>query len=172
MRKVRLFIASSLDGYIARLDGSVDWLFHDSDYGFGRFSSSIDTMIMGRKTYEKALELGDDSFKKKDWVVFARKAPEYTEGRIFFSSDPVGTVRRLRKKKGGGIWLVGGSEIIQVLLQAGLIDEMIIFIHPILLGGGIPLFRRTGKEIRLGMPEVRRYRSGLVRLGYRIRDGG
>ncbi len=163
MRKLTLFIACSLDGYIAREDGSVDWLFTDADYGYRKFFSSIGTMLMGRKTYEKALSLGDRSYGEKKWVVLSRKGGSGPHG-VVFAHDPLATARRLRRGRGKGIWLVGGSEIAAQLLAAGLIDEMVISVHPIILGGGIPLFRKGVRETRMRLVRSKAFRSGLVQM--------
>ena len=167
MRKVKLFIACSLDGYIARQDGSVDWLFTDQDYGYRRFLSSVDTVLMGRKTYEKAIELGD-TFKGKEAFVFTKKRMASPLANVRFVRSPIPFARRLRKRKGRGIFLVGGGQIVREFLGAGLIDEMMVFVHPVILGGGIPLFRQ-GKETVLEAVEARMFDSGLVMLRYRRR---
>ncbi len=170
MRKLTLFIACSLDGYIAREDGGVDWLFTDADYGYRRFFRSIDTMLMGRKTYEKALELGDRSYGEKRWIVFSRRKMRGPEA-VSFERDPVAAARRLKRGKGKGIWLVGGSQLLSALLEAGLVDEMMIFVHPIILGKGIPLFR-TLSERKLKLSGSKRFRSGLVLLHYEAAKHG
>jgi dihydrofolate reductase len=169
MRRMTLFIACSLDGFIAREDGGVDWLFTDSDYGYKRFFRSIDTMLMGRRTYEKALELGDRSYLEKRWYVFSRKAMG-REG-VVFSDQPLAVARRLRRGSGKGIWLVGGAEIASLFLDAGVIDEIRLFVHPIRLGRGIPLFR-PGKEKALRLMGAKKFRSGLVELHYRAGKDG
>ncbi len=163
MRKITLFIACSLDGYIAREDGGVDWLFTDADYGYRRFFSSIGTMLMGRKTFEKALSLGDRSYREKEWIVFSRKGRSGPRG-VVFADDPAATARRLRRGKGKGIWLVGGSEMVAELLAAGLIDRMVISVHPMILGGGIPLFRKGIPETRMRLVRSKAFRSGLVQM--------
>ena len=167
MRKIILFIACSLDGYIARENGSVDWLFTDADYGYSKFYKSIDTMIMGRKTYEKALELGDHSYNAKKWYVFTRAPESKKDANVEFITDIVPFVRKLKEAEGKNIWLVGGSEIISLLLAANLLDELIISIHPIILGKGIPLFRKMEKQTKLKMLRTVSYKSGLVKIHYK-----
>ncbi len=164
MRKIRLFIACSLDGYIAREDGGVDWLFTDQDYGYKRFYGSVGTVLMGRKTYEKAIQLGDD-FKGKEAFVFTKKKMESPLANVRFVRSPVPFARKLKRGAGRDIFLVGGGEIIRELLDAGLIDEMMVFVHPIILGGGVPLFRR-GKEKALEARGAKMFGSGLVMLRY------
>jgi len=163
MRKVRLFIASSLDGYIAREDGSVDWLFSDADYGYSEFYGSIDTVVMGRKTYEKSLEFEEHPFRGKKVYVFSRSVKE--KG-VEFVSDVVGFMKKLVRSKGKDIWLVGGSEIVSIFLNEGLIDEIILSIHPVILGRGIPLFKNVQKEVWLKMQKSVSFDSGLVQIHY------
>ncbi len=166
MGKIKLFIATSLDGYIARKDGSVDWLFTDADYGFKRFFASIGSMLMGRKTYEKALELGDSPDKGKRWYVFTRR-PGLKRDKVEFISDMVPFARGLHIKRGRDVWLVGGADVFDTLLEAGLVDEMMIYVHPIILGDGIPLFRKTD-TVKLKLLGSTRYKSGLLRMHYKV----
>ena len=166
MRKIKLFIACSLDGFIAREDGSIDWLFN-GDYGYAKFYKSIDTVLMGRKTYELSLIL-NDTHKGKKVIVFTKQKSVHKLPNAEFISDAVGFTKKLKKSKGKGIWLVGGGEIVSILLNSKLIDEMIIFVHPIILGKGIPLFRNMEKEIKLKLIEQFAYKDGLVRLYYEV----
>ena len=163
MRKATLFIASSLDGYIAREDGSVDWLFSDADYGYSEFYGSIDTVVMGRKTYEKSLEFEERPFRGKKVYVFSRSVKE--KG-VEFVSDVVGFMKKLVRSKGKDIWLVGGSEIVSIFLNEGLIDEIILSIHPVILGRGVPLFKNVQKEVWLKMQKSVSFDSGLVQIHY------
>src|SRR5215203_3110695 len=128
MRKVKLFIASSLDCYIAREDGGIDWLFTDADYGYTKFYDSIDTNIQG-------------------------------------------FVTSLTQSIGKDIWLLGGGEIVSVLLNAGLVDEIILSIHPIILGRGIPLLRNIQKEVNLKLENSLSFESGLTQLCYKVLKG-
>ena len=165
MRKVRLFIASSLDGYIAREDGSVDWLFSDADYGYSECYGSIDAVVMGRKTYEKSLEFEEYPFRGKKAYVFSRSAKK--KG-VEFVSDVVGFMKKLVRSKGKDIWLVGGSEIVSTFLNEGLIDEIILSVHPVILGRGIPLFKNVWKEVWLKLQKSLSFDSGLVQIHYTL----
>lgn len=167
MRKVKLFIACSLDGYIAREDGGLDWLFTDQDYGYRRFIASVDTVLMGRKTYEKAVELGD-TFKGKKAFVFTRREMESRLPNVAFVRSPVPFTKKLKRRRGRDIFLVGGGETVREFLDAGLIDEMSVFVHPIILGRGVPLFR-PGKEAALEAVAAKKFGSGLILLKYRRR---
>ncbi len=166
MRKITLFIASSLDNYIAREDGEIDWLFSDQDYGYKKFYDSVDTVLLGRKTYETAIKLGE-KFSGKTVYVFSKKDLEKTNN-VEFVKDPLKLVKKLINNSGKGIFLEGGSDIISVFLNECLIDEIILSIHPILLGKGIPLFKNVKKELTLNLLESTNFESGLVQLHYMV----
>ena len=170
-----MFIASSLDGFIAREDGSIDWLFTDDDYGYQEFYESVDAVIMGRKTFEKGLELGGgiNPTKDKKNYVFSRNQQslggmEKDDEVEFVGKDVRKFVEKLVDSSGKDIWLVGGSEIISILLKADLLHDIIMSIHPKILGKGIPLFKNTEKEMNLKMINCKAFDSGLVQLYYTI----
>lgn len=168
MRNICLFIASSLDGYIARTSGAIDWLFTDQDYGYSEFFAQIDTVIMGRKTYEQVLSFGEYPYVGKKSFVFSKtlqgKSHRYVE---FVGSNLIDFINTLRQSEGQDIWLVGGSEIVHFFMQNGFIDELILSIHPIVLGSGIPLFARDPNiETLLELKNVRTFDSGLVQVIY------
>jgi dihydrofolate reductase len=160
MRKVKLFIASSLDGYIAREDGGIDWLFSDADYGYRQFYDSVDTVIMGRKTHELEQKLGVRHEGKKSYVFSRRKSGGE------FVHDAAEFTRQLVQENGKDIWLEGGGEVVSALMDEGLVDEIILSIHPIILGTGIPLFKSKMKEAKLELINSTAYESGLVQLHY------
>ncbi|MDB5033911.1 MAG: dihydrofolate reductase [Chlorobi bacterium] len=165
MRHLKLFIACSLDGFIARPNGDVDWLFTDADYGYTEFMSGIDTTIMGNATYRTALKFEDIPFRDKRNIIFTRQPDrESTRFAEYVSGDIIDYTRRLKEEPGAGIWLVGGADIIRQLYRARLIDDYIIAFHPIILGEGIPLFSGPGIQENLRLEELRRYDSGLVQM--------
>lgn len=169
MRDVVLFIASSLDGFIARKDGRVDWLFHDEDYGYSDFYDSIDTTLMGKKTYREILGFGEFPYPEKTNYVFVRKdnLPKHPQVE-FAHGDIPSFVRNLKKQEGKDIWLVGGGQINTILLTSGYIDRMIVSVHPVILGQGVPLFgAATPAERWFSLEEVKSYSSGLVQLTYK-----
>lgn len=167
-RKVSLFISTSLDGYIAREDGSIDWLFNDQDYGYEAFYEEVDTVIMGRHTWNKLKEIGDYPFNDKQGVVFSSTLAGQTDPNVTFVTEPVvDWLQREKQTDRGTIWLMGGAKLVDECLQAGRVDEIILSIHPILLGNGIPLFRGKQPETRLELVSQRAYHTGLVRLVYR-----
>lgn len=173
--EVKLYIACSLDGYIARENGSIDWLTEydnnsETDYGYSEFYASIGTVLMGRKTYEQVLGFGDWPYAEKKTYVFTRqKEPLRREKNVEFISGDIGEfVRHLKENAEKDIWLVGGSQLIKAFFEEDLVEDMIVFIVPIILGSGIPLFDRIGKEIKLKIGRVEKYKSGLVRIEYEI----
>lgn len=172
VRKVILNSALSLDSFIARPDGNVDWL-HDpayetpgEDYGLGDFYKSVDTTLMGNSTY-KAI-LGFDvpfPYPDKTNYVFTR-SPDHpdTEHVRFVSGDVVGFVNRLKEDEGRDIWLVGGGRLNATLLESGLIDGLHLTIVPVILGQGIPLFAGRNAERKFRLISSHAFDSGLVQL--------
>ncbi|HEY6886013.1 MAG TPA: dihydrofolate reductase family protein [Nitrososphaeraceae archaeon] len=171
MRKIKLFIASSLDGYIAREDGSIDWLFTDGDYGFSQFYESIDTIIMGRKTYEQILKSGEYPHKDKKSYVLSQNPKVKRKGQHveFIYADVMDFIRKnLIQSQDKDIWLVGGSDIISIFLNANLVDEIILSIHPIVIAKGIPLFKNVQKQVNMKLLESIPYENGLMQLHYEL----
>ena len=172
MRDVTYFVACSLDGFIARLDESFDWLFTDDDYGYAEFYRSVDCVVMGRKTFDAALHFVEYPYPGKRAYVFSRRAAESPIAEAeFVAEDPARFVKKLKLQPGGRIWVVGGGAIAAALLQAGLIDEMVLSVHPITLGQGVPVFERHGIETRWSVHSTRVFQNGLVQVTYRKRVG-
>jgi dihydrofolate reductase len=170
MRKVVLFIATSLDGYIARLSGAVDWLFTDEDYGYKDFFARVNVVVMGRKTYEQVLSFGAYPYRSKISYVFTRTPNRFTDSEVSFVSDDIQSViKQLQTSGDGDIWLIGGAELVHSFLEQDLVDEFVISVHPILLGEGIPLFHQPSPMRTLQFKSVQSFKSGLVQLRY-IRD--
>lgn len=165
-----IYIASSLDGFIARPHGEIDWLSiverPGEDYGFKSFFDSVDTMIMGRKTYETALGFGTWHYEGKRVVVLTRATRVSRHGEEFSSGDLADLVERLGEEGARRIYIDGGAVIAQ-FLAAKLIDDLTVSIIPILLGEGIPLAPQIGQDVRLRLVEHRAFESGLVQLVYR-----
>lgn len=176
MPRIKLYIATSLDGFIARENGSIDWLTKyennpETDYGYSEFYASIGKVLMGRKTYEQAFEFGEWPYREKKSYVFTRqKAPMRRENNVEFISEDIGEfVRQLKRNTEEDIWLVGGSQIIKVFFEENLVQDLIVFVVPIILGSGIPLFDHIGKEIGFRTRRVERYENGLVKLEYEVK---
>ncbi|HEU4364461.1 MAG TPA: dihydrofolate reductase family protein [Candidatus Krumholzibacteria bacterium] len=175
MRDVTYFVAASLDGFIARLDESINWLFMDDDYGFDEFYRSVDAVVMGRRTFEVSLNVIEYPYAGKRAYVFSRTLTQspHPDAEVV-SEDPARFVKKLKSSPGGRIWVVGGGGIASALLQAGLVDELIVTIHPITLGQGVPLFERHGTEQRWTLYSSRAYHNGLLQATWRRtpRDAG
>ena len=176
MPRIKLYIATSLDGFIARENGSIDWLTKyennpETDYGYSEFYASIGKVLMGRKTYEQVLGFGEWPYREKKSYVFTRqKEPIRRENNVEFISEDIGEfVRQLKRNTEEDIWLVGGSQIIKVFFEENLVQDLIVFVVPIILGSGIPLFDHIGKEIGFRTGRVERYENGLVKLEYEVK---
>ncbi len=170
MRKIVLGLGTSIDGYIARPDGAVDFLFMPKDFSMAPFFQTIDTAIMGRKTLDAALAMGGTSSFGATMTsyVFSRSQPPGTRnGVTFVNDDPKVIVDRLRKSKGKDIWLMGGGEIAREFLRLDLVDEMHLGIVPVLLGEGIPLFRSGFPQRNFALIENKTYSRGLISLKYK-----
>ncbi len=172
MIPILLYIATSIDGYIATKDGGVDWLSaidgSDSDYGYYAFYDSIDALIMGSKTYQQILDFGEWPYPGKPSYVFTRQALESDrDDVIFVSEDPLDVMRSLEAQGIKKVWMVGGAEIIASFIKLGLIDEYIISIVPIVLGDGIPLFKAPLPEMNFEVVESTLYSSGLLQVHYK-----
>ena len=171
MRKIRLFIASSLDGYIARTNGEVDWLFTDQDYGYAEFFAQIDTVLMGNKTYQQILGFGEYPYKGKEGFVFSKTLLRETDNNVeFVGGDLKSFINTLRQSSGRDIWLVGGAQTIHYFMKHGFVDELILSIHPIILGDGIPLIVNDPSLLTpLELKDVRTYDSGLLQVSYDLK---
>lgn len=170
-RDVILGLGISLDGYIARPDGSVDYLFMPKDYSMAPFFASIDTAIMGRKTLDAALAMGgggsagDSSMQT---YVFSRSKPAGArDGVVFVNEPPAAFLHELRKKPGRNIWLMGGGELAREFLKEDLVDELYLGIVPVLLGEGIPLFPSGFPQRDFTLVENKSYSRGLIALKYK-----
>jgi dihydrofolate reductase len=166
MRKLVLYIATSLDGYIAGPAGEIDWLFTDQDYGYAEFFAGVDAVVMGRKTYELTLSFGEYPYPGTRSFVFSRSEHAADANVTFISQDVGSFIANLKREAGKNIWLVGGGEIVRECLQHDLIDDFRIFIHPLVLGAGIPLFPNGVARRALRFVHSQHFNTGLVELGY------
>lgn len=172
MRNVVLGVGISLDGYIARPDGAVDFLFMPKDYSMGPFFATIDTAVMGRKTLDAAVKLGGGPFTGWSMAayVFSRSQPPgERDGLVFVNQGPASLIRRLRKRRGKNIWLMGGGELAREFLKADLVDELHLGVVPVLLGEGIPLFPSGFPQRDFTLVENKTYSKGLIALRYKRR---
>lgn len=174
MRKLSLFIAASLDGYIAKPNDDLSFLKsvekEGEDYGYAEFTSSVDTIIIGRRTYDYVLkEIGPshyDNGKRKVYVITGTKRPAV--GNIeFYSGNLAELVHTLKSETGKTIYCDGGAEVINALLKDDLIDELIISVIPVLLGNGTRLFKDGRPEQALEFVTVKTFDTGLTQLHYK-----
>lgn len=169
MRKVILGLGISLDGYIARKNDDVDFLFMPKDYSMTPFFATIDTAIMGRKTFDVAMKMGGGGFtgsSMKSYVMSRTQPPGERDGVEFVNSSPVTLVAEIRKRPGKNIWLMGGGELARDFLKADLVDELYIGIVPTLLGEGIPLFPSGFPQREYELVENKTYSRGMIALKY------
>ena len=166
-RKVILNLAVSLDGFIEGPSGEFDWCFSDQDYGMKAFMKSIDTIFMGRKSYEVALKYeGKNPYPKITTYVFSKTLKEAGKGTRIVSGVLGDEVRKITAEKGKNIWLFGGASLVTGFLNEGLIDELQLAVHPIILGSGKPLFQGIKDRILFNLKRTKKYSSGLVQLFY------
>ena len=173
-RKVIVHIGTSADGYIARPDGDLDWLTSRPApagfYGMNAFMKTIDTMLVGRKTYEMSLRLGAKFDSTSRTIVFSRRPPPGdAPARVEFVNGAIGPfMNRLREEPGKDIWLMGGGDLIASFLDEQAIDELVISVAPVFIGDGIPLIARRFRHQPLELLSVERFEDGLVQLHYRV----
>ena len=175
MRKVKYAVANSLDGFIARKDGAYDWIVMDSELmkELSEFFMSFDTILMGRKTYEVTLSQGAGAGGYLDMktYVFSRTMKESQDADVKIVSENAGEfIRNLKNETSKDIWLMGGGNLAQTLFDENLIGEIILGVHPILLGSGILLFPPINHQIDLELSDCKTYKNGLVQLSYRVKN--
>ena len=172
MRTVTYGAACSLDGYIARADGAVDWLCWSDDVAAitSAFWTDVDTVLMVRKTWEVAVANGSaGQMSGVRACVFSRTLAEAPPGVELVRDDAGEFVRRLKAAEGKGICLMGGGELARSLLEAGVVDQVGANVHPVILGGGIPLFPPMRRQVDLELVENRPLAGGCAYLLYRVR---
>ena len=170
MRKVILAVAVSLDGFIEGPNGEYDWCFIDQDYGLNEFFKRIDTIFVGRKTYEMSSEMegGPPGFPKFKEYIFSTTLDKVKEGATLIKGDIKTEVEKIKKERGKDIWLFGGAGLTTSLMNLGLADELSLAVHPVLLGGGKPLFNNIKDRIKLTLVDTKTYSTGLVSLTYNV----
>ncbi len=166
-RKVIASLGISLDGYIARLDGSVDFLFMPKDYSMGPFLKTIDTLVLGRKTYDDSLKMGGSFNKSTTNYVFSKsQLPGERNSVIFTNESPTAVIGEIRKKPGKHIWLMGGGILIRDFLKADLVDQLYLGVVPTLVGEGLLLFPAGFPQREFDLVENKTYSQGLIALRY------
>lgn len=172
-RKIVLFIAPSLDGYIATKEDSLDWLFKvegEGDNGYTEFFETIDTILMGKKTYDWIMkyEKGKFPYPNKDCYVFSRSQLSNTDDAKFVNEDIVHFTNNLKKEEGKNIWIVGGGDLLHMFLKEKLVDELILTIAPTIIGEGIPLFKAGDYQLDLYLKGTRTFNQ-FVELHYIVK---
>jgi dihydrofolate reductase len=174
MSKTTLYIATTLDGKIARKDGSLDWLFalpnpNQIDHGYGQFLSTIGATVMGKNTYKEIIGFGVDwpYVGMNSYVVTTDKDLKSTTPDTFIvAASLTDFVNDLKKKNEKDIWLIGGGQLIASFLDNKLLDRMILTLIPTTIGEGIPLFPEIAKETNWTLTNVERFETGVVNLTY------
>jgi dihydrofolate reductase len=175
MRKVTFGGANSLDNYFARKDDSVDWLMWSDEAAkvMADYWKTIDTMLMGRRTYEVALQHSkgkSNPFRGIKSYVFSRTLVKTkSDGVELVTEDAVGFVGKLKNQPGKDICVMGGGDFAKTLFEADLIDEVGFNIHPVLLGSGIPLFHEMNRQIDLELLDCKPFKNGCVYVIYRVK---
>ena len=181
--RVTIHMAASLDGFIARRDGSVDWLETSDQFDDGdtmdpefveEFLKTIDCYVMGSRTYETALDFEAKGFgwsygEKPTFILTSRELPKTRDTVEFYSGDLMWLVNERLKPAFRRIWFVGGGAVSGECLRLGLVDEVRYSIMPILIGDGIPFFEGLDKDVALHLVEVKAYDSGMVALRHEVR---
>lgn len=174
--KCSIFIAASLDGFIARTDGSIDWLdvadhSGGEDHGYKAFADTVDVLVMGRNTFDKVLTFGDWPYAEQRVAVLTHRPLAVTKGAEQTVETVAGTpfeiVERLAERGAKHLYIDGG-ETIQQFLRAGLVQQLIITTIPVLLGSGIPLFGSLDDDVKLTLLDFKSYPDGLVQTRYEV----
>ena len=173
-RKVILYIATSLDGYIATKNENLDFLSlveqEGEDYGYADFIKTVDTVIVGRKSYDKVLSMGFDfpHADKESYII--TRTPKPPIGNIqFYTENLEALILKLKEKDGQNIFVDGGAEIVNLMMNDNLIDVFCVSIIPVLLGDGISLFQDNRPELQLKFVRSETFKSGLVQIWYQKR---
>src|SRR5690242_16390309 len=170
MRRVRYRVAASLDGYIAGPNGEIDWIVPDPTIDFAALYAGVDTVLLGRRTYELTLQPGAPAWPA-DWrvYVFSRTLRAAAHPAVtVVSTDAAAVVAALRAAPGRDIWLFGGGSLCASLLAADLVDQVDVAIMPVLLGGGVPLVAPEAPPSRLRLTHAQAHPSGVVSLHYDV----
>lgn len=166
MRKIIYNLAVSLDSFIEDQNGAFDWCFTDQDYGLTEMMAGIDTIIFGRKSYDLMLNYEANPYPDKQKFVCSNSLQQAPENTTLLNGNITEQVAELKQQPGKNIWLFGGTNLASQLLKAGLIDELQLSIHPILLGQGKPLFQDLQERKYLKLLHTKTYETGLVQVHY------
>ena len=170
MRRVLYRVAASLDGFIAGPNGEIDWIVPDPTVDFASLYANVDTVLLGRRTYELTLQPGAPPWPPGWRIYVCSRTLDATQhpGVTVLSDDVDTTVAALRAEPGRDIWLFGGGNLFASLLAAGLVDDIELAVMPVLLGGGIPLSSPGAPRTRLMLTRSSASPSGIVGLKYEV----
>lgn len=176
--KFSVFIATSLDGYIARPDGDIEWLFANSDpndkedYGYADFMSTVNCIVMGRNTFEKVLSFPEWPYDKPVIVISKTMTilPESCVGKVEIFSGTIADLQKVLEDKGYERIYLDGGKTIQSFLQARIVTDIVLTRIPVLIGSGLPLFGSLDKDLKLKHLETKSYSSGFVQSKYGIEN--
>jgi dihydrofolate reductase len=168
MRKIILNLAVSLDGFIEGPNGEYDWCFTDQDYGMKKFLENTDTIFFGRKSYDLIQSVDPGAYPDKKKYVFSRSLTGDGDDYTLIKEDYVNKVKQLKQQPGKDIWMYGGASLTTGFINEGLMDELMLSVHPVILGQGKPLFTDIKNRVHLQLMDTKTFSSGLVQLFYRI----
>lgn len=175
MVRIVYYVAASVDGFIADSTGGVDWLpdGESDDNRYAEFYGGVEALVMGRRTYDQALSFGEWPYSSKPTYVFTQSPPRDGPAEVrFVEGSAVDFYRGIAERHSGTVWLVGGAHLADQFRQSGLIDEYRVFVIPIVLGQGVPLFGGPGMPTLLELESARPHADGIVQLRYHPRDVG
>jgi len=171
--KITYYVAASIDGFIAKTDGSVDWLPQPEqgveDYGYTTFYQSVDALVMGRVTYEQVLSFGDWPYPDKPVLVLSGQSITADQDNVMLYAGISELADKIYQFGYKHIWLVGGGKTASTFLQAGLLDELIVTYIPVALGSGISLFSEPAAETEMEIINSTDYPTGVVQITYGIK---
>ncbi len=169
-RKIILNLCTSLDSYIEGQNGEIDWCFTDQDYGMTEFLNRIDAIFFGRKSYEQLIREMPNAFSDKRKVVFSKTLNSNDSNLKIISENFEKEVIEIINSEGKDIWLFGGASLVTDMINANLVDELMISIHPLILGSGKPLFIDIQNRRKLKLIDNKTFSSGLVQLLYKVEE--
>lgn len=176
MRSIILGLAVSLDGFIEGPNGEYDWCYTDQDYGMKDFMKRIDAFFIGRKTYEAFMKPAKKSKSTKDpfaaykKYIFSNTLSTVSDGLILIKGNLKQEVEKIKSEAGKDIWLFGGAGLATSMMNNNLIDELWLSIHPVILGGGKPLFNNLDQRKLLTLQSHKVYDNGLMQVTYKRKD--
>ena len=168
MRKIIVNLCCSLDSFIEGANGEIDWCFTDQDYGMTPFLHQVDTIIFGRHSYVQLLEMAPGAFDDKQRIVISETLKSDKPNTVIISSNIKKEIHKLIDQPGKDIWFFGGASLLSTFLNLDLIDELMIAVHPLILGSGKPLFKNINQRKNLKLTDTKTYSTGLVQLFYKV----